>query len=127
TTVFDAGITFTATVASTGTQATGTVVFKDGAVSIGQAALNASGVATFSTASLSVTGSPHTISAVYGGNSSFSGSTSNSLTQKVTRATTTVSLTSPVLATVSVGTTLSFTATVSSSGTLATGTVTFED
>src|SRR5208282_5292393 len=93
TTAFGTGITFTATVASGSTLATGTVTFEDGGASIGQGTLNASSVATFALASLSIPASPHTISAVYGGDSNNSSSTSNSLTQTVTRGTAGVNLT----------------------------------
>ena len=65
------------------------MTFDDGTTSIGVGTLSGSGVATFSTSTLNVAGSPHTISAVYGGDSNFTTSTSNSLTQTVTKATTT--------------------------------------
>src|SRR5208282_2216024 len=84
-------VTFTATVNSSGTP-TGTVTFDDGATSIGTGTLNGSGVATFSTSTLSVTGSPHTISAVYSGDNTFTGSTSNSLTQAVLQGTSSTAL-----------------------------------
>ena len=77
-------VTFTGTVTSTATLATGTVTFEDGGTSIGIGTLNGSGVATYSTTSLSVTGSPHTIEAVYGGDTNFSGSTSNNVVETVT-------------------------------------------
>lgn len=68
-------VTFTATVSvvspGSGTP-TGTVTFKDGTISLGTGTLNGSGVATFKTSSLSV--GIHLITAVYGGDSNFSGS-----------------------------------------------------
>ena len=45
--------------------------------------MNGSGRATFSTSALSVSGSPHSITAVYGGDSSFAGITSNALSQTI--------------------------------------------
>jgi hypothetical protein len=77
-------VTFTATVAasSPGTAtATGSVTFKDGTTTLSTQTLNSSGNATFSTSSLS-RGS-HSITVVYGGSSSFLGSTSPVLTQTV--------------------------------------------
>src|SRR5204863_4187676 len=54
----------------------GTVNFKDGSTVIGSSiALNASGVATFSTSSLSTAN--HNLTAVYGGSGSFTTSTSS--------------------------------------------------
>jgi hypothetical protein len=66
-------VTFTATVSADGTP-TGTVTFKDGTTTLGTGTLNASGQATFTTAALAVGG--HAILAVYGGDATFSGSTS---------------------------------------------------
>src|SRR5208282_853008 len=80
TSAFNTSVSFTATVSSAGTLATGTVTFDDCATSIGQAALGAGGVATFTTSTLTVGASAHTISANYNGDTNFSLSTSNSLT-----------------------------------------------
>jgi len=60
---------------------TGTVTFKDGGTAVGTGNVGASGIATFTTAALS-SGS-HTITAVYGGDSIFAGSTSAPLVQQV--------------------------------------------
>jgi len=89
--VFGQSVTFTATVTdsssgSTGTP-TGTVTFKDGTTTLGTGTLNGSGVATFSTSSLSV--ASHSITAVYGGDTNFTGSASSILSQVVSQATTT--------------------------------------
>jgi hypothetical protein len=76
-------VTFTATVVANapGTAVpTGTVTFKDGTKTLGSGSLS-SGKATYSTSSLS-RGS-HSITAVYGGSSSFLGSTSPVLIQTV--------------------------------------------
>jgi hypothetical protein len=105
---------------------TGTVTFKDGGVTIGTRTLNAWGLATYSTTSLSV--GRHSITAVYGGDSSFNGSTPSALSQKVNKASTTkvISSANPSVS----GRSVTFTATVSAnepgSGT-PTGTVTFKD
>jgi Bacterial Ig-like domain (group 3)/YDG domain/Galactose oxidase, central domain len=77
-------VTFTATVAGTPPVTcvpTGTVTFKDGATTLGSGTLNGSGQATLTT-SFATAGS-HSITAVYGGNSNFNGSTSATYTQSV--------------------------------------------
>ena len=74
-------VTFTATVASSA--ATGTVTFKDGSTTLGTGTL-ASGTATYSTAAL--TAGSHSITAVYGGNSSYATSTSSVVTVTVAAA-----------------------------------------
>ena len=74
-------VTFTATVATgTGTPS-GTVTFKDGAAAIGTGTLDGSGVAIFTFSTFDV--GTHTITAEYGGDSNYNGSTSSSLTQVV--------------------------------------------
>jgi hypothetical protein len=112
-------ITLTATVAPS--TATGTVTFLDGTTSLGTGTLS-SGKATLST-SFSTAGA-HSITAVYGGSTTFATSTSSAVSITVTStqtATTTalaVSTTTPA-----VGASVTLTATVSPS--TATGTVTF--
>lgn len=71
-------VTFTATVSPA--LATGTVEFFDGATSIGTGTL-AGGVATFSTSTLAV--GTHPITAAYGGDATYSNSTSNTVSQVV--------------------------------------------
>jgi hypothetical protein len=73
-------VTFTATIATGGGTATGTVSFKDGTTTLGTAAVSAN-KATFTTASL--TSGIHSITAVYGGDSSYTTSTSAALQQSV--------------------------------------------
>ena len=75
-------VTFTATVnsAAAGTP-TGTMMFYDGTSMLGTAALDAAGQAAFTTTSLTVGG--HAISANYGGDIAFSGSTSSPFVQTV--------------------------------------------
>jgi hypothetical protein len=76
-------VTFTATVTvqapGSGTP-TGSVTFKDGSTTLGTGTLG-SGTATFSTSSLTI--GTHSITAVYGGDPNFAGSTSAALTQNV--------------------------------------------
>ena len=76
--VFGQSVTFTATVTAnapgSGTP-TGTVTFMDGSTTLGTGTLNGSGVATFSTSGLSV--GSHSITAVYGGDTDFTTSTSS--------------------------------------------------
>ncbi len=92
--IYGSSVTFTATVTpSAGGPPTGSVTFKDGAITLGTGTLNGAnpGVATFSTSTLSVSGSPHSITAVYGGDSNFASSTSSVLSQTITAKSLTVS------------------------------------
>jgi hypothetical protein len=123
-------VTFTATVSGSVGVPTGTVAFYDGSNNLGAGTLNSAGVAALSDSALSVSGSPHVITAVYSGNSAYTGSTSSVLTQVITNivtvaasATTVTSSQNPALA----GGAVTFTATVSGSGGIPTGTVTFLD
>ncbi len=123
---FGDNVTFTATIASSGSGGTptGTVTFKDGGTTLGASALDASGVATFSTASLS--GGPHTIDVAYAGDMNHgAGAASVSLT--VDPAITTTTLAASPNPSV-FGQSVTFTATVASAapGT-PTGIVTFTD
>ncbi len=79
-------ITFTAVVGGqwsmvSGQWPSGVLTFQDGGTPLGTGAVNGSGAATFSTTTLNA--GRHTISAVYGGDSWFVGSTSAALTQTV--------------------------------------------
>jgi hypothetical protein len=76
-------VTFTAKVSSSAGTPSGTVTFKDGATTLGARTLSG-GNATFSSSTLN-TGS-HNITAVYGGNTNFNGSTSAVVNQAVTKA-----------------------------------------
>src|SRR5205085_611058 len=82
-------VTFTATVNAmapgAGTR-TGTVTFKDGATVLGTGAVNASGVATFSTSSPSP--ARHTTAPDYTGDANFNASTSAGIVQTVNQAAT---------------------------------------
>ena len=110
---------FTATVSSTtGGIPTGNVTFEDGGAGIGQVALNAQGVAIFSTTTLAV--GTHTITAVYTGNVSYSTSTSAAVQHTVALATPTLTLAGPGTP-VNAGTTFAMTATLNSNGVAPTG------
>src|SRR5450631_4251373 len=101
---FNAPVTFTATV--TPSAATGIVTFFDGNTSLGTGTLSG-GVTTFTTSGLAL--GSHSISGVYNGDTTYAGSTSSALTQKV------LTLTSMVIApqsvSIPVGATQQFTAT----------------
>jgi hypothetical protein len=85
-------ITFTATVSGSGITPTGTVNFNDGSTTIGSGTLNSSGVATFTTPSLAV--GTHSIIAAYLGDSNNPAANSPPLSQVVTQAATTTTVTS---------------------------------
>jgi hypothetical protein len=121
-------VIFTATVTgSGGIPTTGTVTFKDGQTTLGTRTLNGLGAATYTTTSLSV--GTHSITAVYGGDSNFNGSTSPALSQKVNKANTSTTVISSLHPSVR-GQSVIFTATVKATAPGAgtpTGTVTFKD
>ncbi|MDO7875684.1 Ig-like domain repeat protein [Hymenobacter sp. ASUV-10] len=123
------GVTLTATVTNTNgsVRPTGTVTFKDGSTTLGTGMLNSSGLATFSTSSLSV--GSHSLTAVYAAAPGFVASTSAALTQVVNAASTTTTLSSSANP-ATPGQSVTLTATVAvvapGSGT-PTGTVTFKD
>ncbi len=127
---FGQSVTFTATIAPAGTNAitpSGTVTFKDGSTTLGTRTLSG-GVATFTTSSLSV--ASHSITAVYAGDGNFTTSTSSALTQTVSKASTTTTLTKNTTAAIKFGQSVTFTAklaAVSPGAGTPTGTVTFKD
>jgi hypothetical protein len=89
-------VTLTATVTISGGGVgtpSGTVTFFDGGNSIGAGSLNASGRATMTIASLAV-GTHNTITATYGGDANFNGSTSSLYSHTVNKANTAASVTS---------------------------------
>jgi FtsP/CotA-like multicopper oxidase with cupredoxin domain len=119
-------LTATVTPGSGTTVPTGTVTFYDGATSLGSAALNGSGVATFTAASLPI--GSNSITAVYNAVSPFSGSTSAALTVTINKIATTTTLTASAT-TATAGASLTFTATVGggSGTTVPTGSVIFSN
>jgi len=122
--VFGQPVTLTATLSPA--SATGTVQFVDGVTNLGSPATVNNGAAAMIVSSLSV--GAHSITAVYSGDSNFSGSTSPALGQNVNQASSATAVTSNNPS--SFGQTVTFTATVSAvppgSGT-PTGTVQFKD
>ena len=124
-------VTLTATVVAkspaTGTP-TGTVTFMDGATTLGTGPLNGSGVATLTTSALSA-GSHNAITAVYGSDGNFNGSTSPVFSQSVSMADSSTTLASSVNPSL-FGQSVTFTATVtygSPAVLAASGCVTFMD
>jgi len=120
-----APVTFTATVMSSATGTpTGTVTFQDAATTLGTGTLSG-GTATFTTSGLG-TGA-HSITAIYGGDANFTGSTSVVLTQTIGKAASSTAVASSNNPSI-IGTVVTLTASVTSpvTGTL-TGTVTFQD
>src|SRR5438309_2235059 len=120
-----AAVTFTATVTSSATGTpTGTVTFQDAATTLGTGTLSG-GTAAFTTSGLG-TGA-HSITAIYGGDASFTGSTSPILTQTIGKAASSTAVASSNNPSI-IGTAVTLTASVTSpvTGTL-TGTVTFQD
>ncbi len=97
-------VTFTATVSPSA--ATGTVTFYDSSTALGTGTLSG-GIATYGTSSLAV--GSHSITAVYGGNSTYAGSTSSTLTESVLTVTS-IAVT-PASISLSVGATLQLVAT----------------
>jgi hypothetical protein len=114
--------TLTATVTPTATYAsvpTGTIEFQDGGTTLTTATLNASGIATYTTSTL--TPNTHSLTAVYSGDSTYpAGNGTASLT--VTGLTASVNV-APATGTTSLAASLSVKVTVSGSGATPSGTV----
>lgn len=122
-----APITFTATTTATapgsGAPSSGTLKFYDGAVLLGSKT-PATGVASLTTSSLTL--GNHSVTAVFSGSTSYTGSASAAITQTVAPAlTTTVVTTAPNPSTF--GATVTLTATVTSVAGTPTGSITFTD
>ena len=116
-------VTLTAQVATTGTTTpTGKVTFKNGTAVLGSETLNASGIATLTTSKLSL--GSNSLTAAYNGDALNNKSTSQAVTQTVNQATVTMKLTSSLNPSTA-GQSVKFTATLSSTGSLPTGPVTF--
>ena len=129
-TVYGQWVTLTATVTAVnpGTSTpTGMVTWQESGVTVGTGGLDSSGTAIFSTSSFSV--GTHSITAIYGGDGNFTGSTSALLTQEVDLANTSAIVNSQVNASV-FGQSVIFTATISATAPgsgIPSGDVTFED
>ena len=125
---FGQTVTLTATVAGPqgGSVPTGTVSFKNGSTTLGTGTLNSSGVATFTSTTLA----PNTcsITAVYAGDSGYSGSTSTAQPLTVAAVSTTTVLTITPAATFT-GQTVTISAKITpvSGSAIPTGTVTFKN
>jgi len=107
----DSPVTFTATITPQyAGQASGTLTFKDGGTTLGSVAVGGN-AASLTTSALAV--GTRSITASYSGDSNFTGSTSNTLSQVVNKATTATTLASSVNPSVQ-GKPVTFTAAVSS-------------
>ena len=103
------------------------MTFKDGPSTLGTGTLDSLGQARFTISTLAV--GSHPITASYGGDATFTGSTSSALTQTVKKASTATSVSSSANPSVS-GQSVTFTATVTAKSPgagIPTGTVTFKD
>ena len=120
---YGASLTFTATVS--GNSPTGTVQFLVDGVAVGSPVALAGGSASFTTSSLTVSGSPHQVTAGYSGddNNNLS-STASAVTQTVTGAATATALSSSKNPS-TVGASVTFTAAVSSGAGIPSGDVVF--
>jgi sugar lactone lactonase YvrE len=117
-------VTLTVNVSSPTGIPAGNVIFQDGGTNLGQATLNAQGVATLSTSSLLV--GSHTLTAAYQGNGSYTASTSAPLVETIALAATGLTLATPA-SPVDVGTVVTFTAALTGNGVAPTGALTLHD
>ncbi len=118
-------VVFTATiVVTTGIPVTGTVVFHDGSNTLGSSPISTSGVATFTTSSL--TPGQHGITATYSGDSLNQASPVAGLVQTVSTVSTVTTLASTANPAI-FGNPLTLTAQISGTGVAPTGSVTFQD
>jgi large repetitive protein len=125
---FPANVTFTATLSGQTSQVTGTVTFLDGGTALGAAVVpNAGGVAIFSTTTLAP--GAHAITATFAGDTNDLASSSGSLSETV-QQTPSTTLLSANASTVTLGTSVNFTVSVSNSNNLVptpSGTVALSD
>ncbi|HEV2298371.1 MAG TPA: Ig-like domain-containing protein [Candidatus Acidoferrales bacterium] len=119
-------VTYSATVTFTFGTPTGSVTFKDGTTSLGSATVNSSGVATITTTKTSA--GTRSITAVYGGSTDNSSSTSPILTQTVNKDATTTSAVTSSLNPSTYGQSVIYSASVTSAtGAIPSGAVAFKD
>jgi hypothetical protein len=116
---FNQSVTFTASVPAA---ASGNITFRDGSVVLGTAAVNSAGIAVLTTSNLAI--GSHTITATYGGNSSYETAVSAPLAQTIGKIPTAVTL-NPSVPTQLLNSPVTFAATVSAAAPTPTGTVTF--
>ncbi len=119
-----ATITFTAGVSGAGVVPTGLITFYDGTAILGSAHLNAAGVGSIAVSNLPI--GVHAVKATYAGDANNSAGASSVLPVTVNQATTQTLLTLPG-STVSVNASLTLVASVSGTGTVPAGSVTFYD
>jgi hypothetical protein len=112
-------VTFSATVHA---GATGSVTFLDGTTILGTGVINAAGVVTFTTSTLTI--GSHPVTASYGGDSGYNAATSAVLTQVVGKIPTVITIIASAPAQL-LSTGVTFTANVTAPSPNATGTVTF--
>jgi hypothetical protein len=93
--VFGAAVTFTATVTGAGNTPSGTVTFIDAKLTLATISLNAAGVATFTTSSLSI--GMHNIHAQFSCSSQYNTSSSNVVSQTISASTSTTLVASQVV------------------------------
>ncbi len=122
--IADNSILFTAVVTGNGSVPTGSVTFLDGLVSLGSASLNSAGQANLKLSGLS-SGS-HLLTARYGGDTADSGSVSAPVTETVSQAITAIALISSSNP-ASAGTSITFIASLTSNGSLPTGSIQLRD
>ena len=119
-----APVTFSITVSGTAARPTGTVTLMDAATPLATLTLTSAGTATFTTSTLTL--GDHPLTAVYSGDTTHAGSTSNLVTERIQQTTATI-LASSLNPSI-VGDTVTLTATLTgSTGALLTGSVTFSD
>ena len=116
-------VIFTATVTGNGGIPTGQMIFNDGGTVLGTVALNASGIASLSTASLSV--GQHLITAAYQGDAN-DGTASANLTETIQQAAPSIAVSSSLNPS-TVGVSVVFNAALSAAVNSPTGSVTFMD
>jgi len=122
--VFAKAVTLTATVSASNSVPSGTVTFYDGTTVLGSAQTGGSGQAALVVTALA--GGSHSLTATYAAGGNWLGSTSAIRTQTVNRGSSTTTLTSSVNPS-SVGQAVTFTAAVTSTGAVATGTMQFRE
>ncbi len=121
--IFGSTVTLAATFTAAFATPTGTVTFYDGATPIGIASLNATGIATFNTATLAV--GTHSLTATLGVSRNFNPSTTFAITQQIDPAPlpTTTTLTSSINPSI-IGQQVTFIAAVSSTAPVVAGSIT---
>jgi hypothetical protein len=122
--VAGAAVTFTATVTGQGAVPTGTITFRDGSTVIGTSALNAQGIATLTLSTLGV--GTHGVTASYGGDAANASSTSLAFAETMQQAASQTVLTATA-STITRGSAVTLTATVTGNGGTPGGSVAFTD